>query len=417
MRILYFHQHFGTPAGTGGTRSYEFAKMLVSRGHQVTVVCGQADRARTGNTAHRGGENRYSVEGIHIIELPLPYSNYDSIFTRSIIFLKYALKSMLLVCRESFDLLFATSTPLTAAIPGIFLKVFSNKTFVFEVRDLWPELPKAMGVVKNPLLLSTLGLLEYLAYLCADGCVGLSPGIVEGIRKRGSAELPIRFVPNGCDLDIFNPGNRMALDLPQIETRDLVAVFTGAHGLANGLDAVLDTASTLKKRSRNDIKLVFIGDGKLKPALRSRATEEGLDNCVFLDPMAKHLLAKVVANADVGLMILANVPAFYYGTSPNKFFDYLAAGLPVLINYPGWICELIEAHDCGRVVEPEDPELFADALEWFADHPQDRKSMGAKARLLGEQKFHRRQLAEDFCEFIESTEVNVTCSQKSKKLQ
>ena len=400
MKIIYFHQHFSTPQGAAGTRSYEFARALVARGHQVTMVCGRFAHGDTGGEQREG--ERQVVDGIDVIALPLAYSNHDSLVRRTGLFLRFALSSIRLALTENYDVLFATSTPLTAGIPGIVMKCCRRKPFVFEVRDLWPELPKAMGVVKNRGVLLAMSLLEWLSYRSADACIGLSPGIVEGIRRRSRPTLPVTMIPNGCDLELFQPGTREQLAVPGISPGDCVAVFTGAHGQANGLDAVLDAAAELKRRRRNDVKLLLIGDGKQKSALRARAAREGLDNCVFLDPMPKRQLNTLVANCDVGLMILADVPAFYYGTSPNKFFDYLASGLPVINNYPGWLADLIRGHRCGQVVEPRNSRAFAEALIYLAENPGVRREMGANARRLGETQFARERLAAEFVSWVET---------------
>lgn len=146
-----------------------------------------------------------------------------------------------------------------------------------------------------------------------------------------------------------------------------------------------------------------MGDGKLKPALQERARVEKLDNVIFLPPVPKHRVAGLMAAADVGMQILANVPAFYYGTSPNKFFDYIAAGLPVLNNYPGWLADLIREHDCGFVVPPEDPVAFADALEQAAADQERLQEMGRRARQLAEKEFDRDKLAARFVRWLVET--------------
>lgn len=272
---------------------------------------------------------------------------------------------------------------------------------MFEVRDLWPELPKALGM-KNPFLIGGMSLLEWLSYHFADACIGLSPGICEGIKRRSQKGKRIAMIPNGCDLNLFVPSTRDKLDLEGIKKDDVVAVFTGAHGIANGLDAILDTAAVLKKRGRTDIVLVFIGDGKMKPHLMERARKEGLDNCRFYAPMPKKKLNEVVASADIGLMVLANVPAFYYGTSPNKFFDYISSGLPVLNNYPGWLADMIQDNKLGMVVRPDSSEEFADGLMALADNPVLREECGKNARKFAETHFSRDMLANDFVEFLEN---------------
>ena len=402
MRVLYFHQYFSTPSGSTGTRSYEMAQSLITRGHEVTVVCGSGRMSSTGLAGKPvKGTRRGKVDGIDIIELDLPYSNYDSFLKRSWIFLLFAWQSIGLALSLKYDLLFATSTPLTAGIPGIFATLLRRKPFVFEVRDLWPELPREMGVITNPVILWAMGVLEWMSYHSARGCIGLSPGIVQGITRRGISPDRVAMVPNGCDLEMFNPLFGDVLRPDGVGEGDFVAVFTGAHGIANGLDAVLDVAKVLTERRRNDIRLVFIGDGKLKPALVARAEREGLVNCLFIDSVSKLKLTAYLRGADAGLMLLANVPAFYYGTSPNKFFDYIAIGLPVLNNYPGWLAGMIKDNNCGLAIEPDNPIAFADALEKMADNPLLRKEMSSNARNFAVKEFDRAKLGNNFVNFLE----------------
>ena len=309
-----------------------------------------------------------------------------------------------LALREDYDVLFATSTPLTAGIPGIVMRLLGKgNPFVFEVRDLWPELPRALGM-KNPLLLGGMSVLEWLSYRTASACIGLSPGIVEGIQRRSPAGRRAAMIPNGCDLELFRPGRREELKLEGVAPTDFVAAFTGAHGIANGLDAVLDAAAVLQRRGRTEIKLVFIGDGREKPRLVERAKREGLSNCLFLPPVKKVALAELTGRIDCGLMILADVPAFYFGTSPNKFFDYLAAGIPILNNYPGWLAGLIQENQCGVVVPPGRPEALADGLMSLADRsPEERRRMGLQGRALAERDFARDTLAARFTTVLEET--------------
>lgn len=400
MHILYFHQHFSTPKGATGTRSYEFARKLIERGHSVTMVCGSYWIADSGLTGDFSNNRRIGiVDGINVIELELQYSNADSFCRRTLLFLIYSWQGIKIALREKSDIIFATSTPLTAGIPGLFAKLFKRKPFIFEVRDLWPELPKAMGIITNPIILKLMDWLESITYHSATACIGLSPGIVNGIKKKVPNRKVI-MIPNGCDLNLvqncFNrknkPGN--------------VAVFTGAHGRANGLDAVLDAAKVLIEKGRQDISIQFIGDGLLKPKLVERAKNEMLVNCQFINPMSKNDLFTYLNNSvDIGLMILDNVSAFYYGTSPNKFFDYLSLGLPVINNYPGWLAEIITQNQCGIAIPPNNAEVFADSLLKLSDNPDLREKMGKNGRRLAENKFDRSALGEQFVDVLESITV------------
>lgn len=402
MKVLYLHQYFTLPTQAGGTRSYEMAQQLIAHGHKVTMVCGLEGNAKI-DIPQTNNKNicRGMVDGIDVIQISVPYSNNMGLVARAKSFVSFAWQSTKYALKEDYDVLFATSTPLTAGIPGILMKLLGRKKkFIFEVRDLWPELPKALGMT-NPFWIGCMSILEWLSYHLADGCIGLSPGICEGIKKRSQKGKPIEMVPNGCDLDIFKPSLKEELKLDGISSSDKVAIFTGAHGIANGLDAVLDAAKEVKDMGRDDIKFAFIGKGKVKQHLMDRAKDENLSNCLFYDPIPKLQLAKVVASATVGMMILKNVPAFYYGTSPNKFFDYIASGLPIINNYPGWLADMIGQNKLGEVVEPDNAKAFAEALARMVDNPTVLAEYSKNARAFAEKEFDRSLLGEKFVTFFE----------------
>lgn len=399
MHVLYFHQHFSTPQGSAGTRSYEMARALLREGHSVTMVCGTYGQGKTGLSGpFQRGRRRGLVDEIDVIEFDLDYANDMGVLSRLGVFMKFALSSILVALREPADVVFATTTPLSAGIPGICARLLTRKPFVFEVRDLWPELPRAMGL-RNPVLLGAMSALEWMSYRAADRLVGLSPGIVEGIARRGVPKDRITMVPNGCDLDLFAQPDH-AWRPENVRDDQMLAVFSGTHGLANGLDAVLDAVAVLKARGRDDIRIALVGQGREKPRLMQRARDEQLDAVLFLDPVPKVRLSGLLAGADLGLQTLRNLPAFYYGTSPNKFFDYIAAGLPVLNNYPGWLAGLITEQDCGFAVPPDNPAAFADALIAAADDRAALSAMGARAKALALGQFDRAKLSQDWVAWV-----------------
>ncbi len=401
MKVIYFCQYFSTRQGSWYGRPYEFSRRLIERGHEVTMVCGSNTRSGTGlEQPFVGGRRIGECDGIRVVEFDLNYSNYDGVATRTWKFAKYALRGITFALREDYDLIFCTSTPLTAGLPGIAASTFRRKPFVFEVRDLWPELPKAMGMT-NPLLLGAMSVLEWASYRSARACIDLAPGIIKGITSRGVDEGDTVMIPNGCDLDLFMPEEGERPSIEGIGDEQFLAVIAGAHGQANGLDAVLNAAAVLKEEGRSDITLMLIGDGKMKPALEARAQKEGLTNVVFRGTIPKPELARVMQRAEAGLMVLADIEAFYYGTSPNKFFDYISNGLAVINNYPGWLAGLITEHGAGLAVKPGDPVAFAGALMQLADDRENARSMGKRARALAEAKFDRRQLADRFVDCLE----------------
>jgi glycosyltransferase involved in cell wall biosynthesis len=362
------------------------------------MVCGSYSVGDTGLAVpFSRGLRRGEVDGIDVIELQVAYSNKLGFVRRALSFLLFALRSAKVALTQQHDLVFATSTPLTVAIPGLLSRWFRRKPFVFEVRDLWPELPQQMGVIRNPVVLLAMRVLEKAAYRNAAACIGLAPGIVDGIIAGGGDARSTVMIPNGCDLALFRPAQRS-------RTCDEImrVVFTGTHGIANGLDAVLDAAAVLRQRGRDDIRIEFVGDGALKATLMERAHSDSLANCVFRDPLPRQELANDLPTIHVGLQVLANFPGFYFGTSPNKFFDYLASGVAVLTNYPGWVANMVEEYECGVAVPADNPVAFADALEYLADEPDKQAEMGINARSLAETQFDRVRLADAFVATLET---------------
>jgi glycosyltransferase involved in cell wall biosynthesis len=404
MKILYIVQHFNTPLGSAGLRPYMMAKELVNSGHEVLLACGSYSSGNTGLSNDFINGNRVGlVDGINVIEFDIPYSNNRSFLSRAFLFLKFSYKTILLSMTEDYDLIFSSSTPLTVSLPGIFARWIRKKVFVFEVRDLWPELPKAMGVIKNPIVLALISLLEYVSYKSANRLIGLSSGIVEGIMKRGVVESKVVCIPNGCDLDIFNTKTGESTFIPEgVDKADLVCIYTGTHGIANGLDSILNVANELLKLSVLNIKFILIGNGKLKNTLINKSKIMQLSNVYFLDSINKNDLAILLNNCDVGLQILSNIPAFYNGTSPNKFFDYIAASMPVLCNYPGWVSELINESECGISVLPDDPLDFAHKLIYLNDNRNLLPKMSNEALNLAKKSFDRNILAKKWVSWVVS---------------
>ena len=399
MKVIYFHQYFTTPKGSAGTRSYFFAKKLVESGHKVQMFCLSDFRCNTGlNNPFKRNFRKGYCEGIEVIEFNYNYSNNLNLKKRLIIFLKYSIAALNFALRSDADLIFCTSTPLSVSLPGIFCRWIKGTPFVFEVRDLWPDLPIAMGLKLNPITLNILKIFEKISYKSADELIGLAPGICSAILSNNIDEKKINNIPNCCDLDLFFPSeNYLKEDFEIIksitqdkESKQFIAVYAGAHGLANGLNSLLDVAVELKKLGNKNIQIVLIGEGSQKLRLMERAKKEDLYNCHFLNSMPKLQLAEILRrNVNVGLMILEDIPAFQYGTSPNKFFDYLSSGLPVITNYPGWVAELVEDRHIGINVKPKDPKTFAETLIFMSKNDQLLKKFSKNARLLGISDFSR----------------------------
>ncbi|HPF40658.1 MAG TPA: glycosyltransferase family 4 protein [Phycisphaerae bacterium] len=401
MHIAYIHQHFQTPQDKGGTRSYEMALRLIAAGHKVSMISGTMEDV--GERIGISGESmKVVVDGIDVHYINAPYANKLSFWQRVAVFRLFARRAQRVVESLKPDLIFATSTPLTVGDPARKAARRLGVPFVFEVRDLWPELPIAMGIIKNPVMKRYLRRMERRIYHAAAHCIALSPGMKEGIVETGYPADNVSIIPNAADLELFKPDRSLPQEKWIGDASACRFVFSGAHGEANGLDSLIDAAIELKRRGESGIQFVCVGYGKLKPRLIERSKAEGVgDWFIWADPMPKRELARLLPTFDVGLMLLKNIPAFYRGTSPNKFFDYIASGMPVLNNYPGWLAGMIEENGFGKVTPPEDAKAFADACVWFRDHPEEREAMRGRARAFAEREHSRDRRAGQFVETLE----------------
>ncbi|MCQ4162751.1 glycosyltransferase family 4 protein [Roseomonas sp. GC11] len=399
MRILYLHQHYSGPAGATATRSHALAMALAAQSHHVTIACGRYQGAVTGLAgAYRHGRREGVLRGLRIVEFDIACGNAQGLSARAGAFGRYALEATRLALGERWDLVIASSTPLTVAVPALLAKRLRGTPFIFEIRDPWPELPRAMGGVPR-WALGGMGMLADAACRNAAAVVALSEGMAETALARGAHPDHVHVVPNGCDLDLFGPQVtpwRPAEAAPW----EVLAVYAGAHGRANGLEHLLESAAALRARGERRIRLLLIGEGSEKARLKAEAAARGLYNVTFLAPLPKRQLAALLAGAQVGLQCLAPVPEFAEWTAPNKLMDYLAAGLPVVANLSGRAARLLAEGPCGIATPPRDAEAMADALVWMADHPAHRNAMGRAARQQAERHWDRRLLAGRFTEIV-----------------
>jgi glycosyltransferase involved in cell wall biosynthesis len=408
VRILYLHQFFMTREGTGGTRSYEFARQFVASGHAVTMVTGAsgtqpASSGQRGEASKRGARRltaERQVEGIRVIEARGGYADYVSATgignrRRIAAFARFALAATLAALRGPRpDVVFATSPPLTIALPAIVAARRWRAPLVFEVRDLWPEAPIQMGALPSPKAQRLARWLERAVYRAATEIVALSPGMRAGIVAAGVSPDRIALIPNASDLDLFDP----TLDPGDLRQRlgledAFVCSYFGTMGEANDLTQVLDAAALLRDRGDSDVRFVLQGDGKRRAALERDVRERGLDNVMLLPAAGKLAAARLAAASDACMTIFKQVPILATN-SPNKLFDTFAAGRAAIVNTDGWQRTLVEEHEAGVFARPGDPADLAERVLFLRDNPEVTRRMGENARRLAEREFDRRLLAE-----------------------
>lgn len=413
MHILYIHQYFTTPEKGGATRSYEFARRLADRGHRVTMVTG--NKRFCLDIPRRQGFARVRIDGIDVVVLPVDYSNYMERGERIKSFLSFAWRAARVgMCLPRPDLVFATSTPLTVGIPAMFLSARHRVPLVFEVRDLWPEAPIQMGAIRNPLLIWMLRCLERLIYRRSSRIIALSPGMVRGVVERGVDGQKIAMIPNSSDNELFTPGPPDPEFLSRWGLQDrFIIAYAGAMGEANGLDLVAEAAALIKQWGDSSAIFALAGDGKLRPALEEEVRSRGLDNVVFLGNLNKFEVVQLYRGAGAAIVLFKDVPVLHTN-SPNKFFDALAAGLPVIANMPGWIENLLQGEEAGISIPPGDPAALAEAVLRLQRTPVRRSIMGQNARHLAETRFDRDYLA-DLLEKVLSEQVQVKEKRRRRK--
>nr|WP_239565167.1 glycosyltransferase family 4 protein [Brevibacillus fulvus] len=382
-----------------GTRSFEFAKHFVRKGHDVTVLTGDAYLPPLAGERQGRFTRTGTIDGVRIIAVKHAYSNYMGYFRRVLAFLLFLFHSfwIALFLRRP-DLVLATSTPLTVAIVALSLKWLKGVPFVFEVRDLWPEAPIQVGAIRSPWLIGGLRFLERLTYRQAVSVVGLSPGMVEGILQTGTPAQKVAMIPNCSDLDLFLAPADTRVELAQLRRRfglsdQLVVLHGGAMGIANGLDYVVRAAILLQQWGEQDICFLFAGDGKMKPQLELMCQQHGLTNLIFTGPVPRKEMPLYLSICNLTITSFLPLPIFATN-SPNKFFDSLAAGKPVIVNSAGWTKEIVESERIGFYVNPTDPAELAALLQSLKSDKETLAAMGLRARRLAEERFERGKLAD-----------------------
>ncbi len=393
MRILYIHQFFATrQSSLGLIRSYEFARRWVEQGHEVTMIT-SASRLPDEYAEKLFSEGE--IDGIRIRSVRVAYDNRMGTWRRIASFLTFMFgATWLAITAGKHDVVFATSTPLTVGIPGWLAAALRRTPFVFEVRDLWPEAAVQMGAIRRGGLLEWLAKrLERFLYRRSAFVIALSPGMAAGVTNEGIPDERVIMVPNSSDLDLFSPGPR---DPELVERYGLgdrfVVGYAGAIGPSNAVeDNVPAAASRLLREGRTDIVFLIAGDGKSVPELAKRC--EGLPNVVLAGSMPKAEVPRFTRTADVLMVLFADKPILATN-SPNKFFDALATGRPVIVNSDGWTREIVECDEVGLYFPAGDGGALAEAVRRLADDAGLRERFGANARKLAESCFARDLLAE-----------------------
>ena len=365
MHIVYLHQYFNTPEMAGSTRSFEIGRRLVACGHSVDMVTSWREPIATRDWFTS------EVAGMRVHWLPVAYSNHLGYRARIMAFLKFAAAAARRAAFLSGDVVYATSTPLTIGLPAMYAARRGRIPMVFEVRDLWPELPIAIGALTNPATRALARWLERFCYAHASKVVALSPGMAAGVAGSGYPAQRIEVIPNGSDLEPDPAGGQALRRALGIAPDKIVVGYAGTFGRINGVRYLVELAA----------------------ALREMAQREGLlDRTLLMPPQQpKGQMAATLSAVDVATSLFLPLPEME-SNSANKFFDALACGCCVAINYGGWQEELLRESGAGLRLD-RDPRRAAAQLQQLAQDADGLRDAGHAARALALGQFSFDQLA------------------------
>ena len=391
LHILLIHQAFVDLGEAGGTRHAEFARALAARGQRVTVIASSVSYL-TGKERGAGKQAAAQAPGVQVLKAATYRGLHRSFVHRLLSFLTFTVSSFFIGLRvKNVDLVWGTTPPIFQSFTAWLLARLKGAPFLLEVRDLWPAFAAQVGVLRNPALIAASQWLERFLYRHADQLVVNSPGFVEHVQARRGRRIAV--VPNGAEAAMFDPSASGAefRERHGLPAAACVVLYAGAHGLSNDLGVVLQAADLVKAEKK--IIILLVGDGKDKQALEAQAAQLTLDNVRFLPPIPKTQMPEALAAADAGLAILKPIK-LYSTVYPNKVFDYMAAGRPVLLAIDGVMRKVVEEAGAGVFVPPGDAQALAQAMINLCGEPAKARAMGRAGRAYLEAHFDRAQLAE-----------------------
>lgn len=395
VKVLLLHQHFNTPQKGGPLRSYFIARALAGKGMIPVVI-----------TSHN--EKRYRMEKLEEIEvhyLPVHYENSFGFYRRIISFLKFSFQAVSLA-RSFKDIIicYAISVPLTVGLAAIMIKTLYKVPFIFEVGDLWPDVPVKMGIIKNKFLKKVLYRLEKNIYSRAEAIVALSIPIKELILEK-VPDKRVLVIENMADTGFFYPHNKNADTISRFGTPNrFVVSYLGAVGFANGLEYFLACADESRKAGL-EVRFILCGEGAKWKELKVKAENLGLENLSFM-PFQNRAGVKEIMDISDACFICYRAEKILETGSPNKYFDGLAAGKLIIINFGGWIRQEIEDEQCGLFMDPSHADMFPEKILPFVQDNALLKKFQQRARSLAERKYSRIQLAEKISHLIISEGKN-----------
>lgn len=406
MHILLVHQYFRPTHYSHAFRWNGMTKVWVENGHSVTVIAGMYDSNTDRKYTWCEGKvikREIGQKGIEVIRAHTSARYNKNFFWRAwayITFILFGLIGAVLFARRSYDVVIASSPPLTVGPLGLVISLLKRCPFIFEVRDLWPESAIDTGVLANKWLIKILYFMERISYKKSAAINALTPAFRQVLIERKNIDPgKIWMIPNAADLDVIKPGPiDHAIRSKHNWGEKFVGLYMGAHGRANCLWQLIEAAKILKNEP--EYLIVCIGNGMERDALIQEAKQKNLTNIQFLPPVAKFDINKYLNACNVSLVVLKKLETFKT-VYPNKMFDSMAAAKPIILAIDGVARKLVvNQAKCGIYVEPENTGEIADAMRFYQASSEIAREHGQNGYEFVKQNYDRRKLAAEYLELI-----------------
>ncbi len=341
-------------------------------------------------------------EGVEVLRVKTYMTANEGFLKRTLDFMSFAVSAVWEGRKHTCDVILSSSPPLFTCFAAYVLSIIKKKPWVLEIRDLWPESIKDVGIIKQGKIYSLLEKIELFFYRKADKIVAVSPGYVKDLVDRGVPASKIACISNGPDIVEATQNNYPDAHIRKItkirESASILVGYIGRLGMAHELEVLVETAKILEKDS---IHFVFVGEGSEEEKLLALSKDYKLNNVHFLDALPKNQLAHIYPNIDIGVVIQREAPSFKKNI-PSKLYDLSAAGLPLAVGVDGVTRELVEEFNCGLFFQPGDTQACADVIRKIATQPELRKALTEGGKTLAEQ-FSRDNMAERMRQFLKNT--------------
>jgi glycosyltransferase involved in cell wall biosynthesis len=400
LRITFLTHYFPPEVGAPQARLYELAKRLNDAGDTVTVVTGMPNYP-TG-VIQSGYRGRFAMEermdGVRVLRRWVFATPNSGFFKRILNHLSFVLSSLTAIRKVGpTDVIFVESPPLPIGLAALVFSRLKNAPYVFNVSDIWPQSAIELGMLRNPIAIRVAEMLERHFYRKAARVTVPTPGMVARLAARGIPREKLVWLTNGVDTDTYRPqppdpefARKLGLDGHK------VFLYAGTHGLAQGLDVVLEAAKLTDDR---DILYVLAGEGADKAALVAKAASEGITNVRFLPNQPKSSMPALLNIAYAAIITLKPLDLFR-SALPSKMFESMAVGKPIVASLWGEAADMVQTAGCGVVAEPGDAPALHAAVEALAEDPGRARKMGDVGRDYVIEHFNRKKIAERLRELL-----------------